>query len=56
MVFCQPWSGLGIMREFGVRFAFDPQCNIKDVSINSREGTYHVPGQEYYEESRISSQ
>jgi hypothetical protein len=30
-------------------------CNIKgNISINSGERIYHVPGQEYYDETRIS--
>lgn len=32
-------------------------CNIKgNVSINSRERIYHVPGQEYYASTKISPQ
>ncbi|WP_444965422.1 sunset domain-containing protein [Rhizobium leguminosarum] len=30
-------------------------CNIKgNVTIGSRERIYHMPGQEYYDETRIS--
>lgn len=33
----------------------DPSCNIKgNISINSGERIYHVPGQEYYFETNIS--
>ena len=33
------------------------KCNIKgNISINSRERIYHVPGQEYYAATKISSQ
>lgn len=36
---------------------FDPACNIKgNVSINSGERIFHVPGQHYYEATRISLQ
>jgi len=36
---------------------FDPACNIKgNISINSRAKIYHVPGQEYYEATKISPQ
>ncbi len=32
-------------------------CNIKgNISINSRERIYHVPGQEYYASTKISPQ
>jgi hypothetical protein len=32
-------------------------CNIKgNISINSRERVYHVPGQEYYTATKISPQ
>lgn len=32
-------------------------CRIKgNILINSRERIYHVPGQEYYEETKISPQ
>ncbi|MCV9960359.1 succinoglycan biosynthesis protein exoi [Pararhizobium sp. BT-229] len=32
----------------------DPTCDIKgNISINSRERIYHVPGQKYYSETRI---
>jgi hypothetical protein len=31
-------------------------CNIKgNISINSGERIYHVPGQEYYDETRITT-
>jgi hypothetical protein len=36
---------------------YEPSCNIKgNVSINSGERIYHVPGQEYYDETKISPQ
>jgi len=36
---------------------FSSSCRIKgNISINSRERIYHVPGQLYYEETRISPQ
>ncbi len=39
------------------RKAFDPACNIKgNISINSRAKIYHVPGQENYEDTKISPQ
>ncbi len=32
-----------------------PSCRIKgNISINSRERIYHVPGQLYYDDTRIS--
>lgn len=34
-----------------------PSCNIKgNVSINTGERIYHVPGQHYYEATKISPQ
>ena len=34
----------------------NPNCNIKgNVSINSQERIYHVPGQKYYDETQISA-
>ncbi|WP_261337423.1 hypothetical protein [Rhizobium leguminosarum] len=53
----------GVVGYFGVKagdmsapFAhFAVGCNIKgNVSIGSRERIYHVPGQEYYDETKIS--
>ena len=39
------------------RSAYDPACNIKgNISIESRERIYHVPGQEYYAVTKISPQ
>lgn len=36
---------------------FNPACNIKgNVSINSGERIYHIPGQHYYEATKISPQ
>ncbi|NSX87672.1 hypothetical protein G6L86_18880 [Agrobacterium tumefaciens] len=35
--------------------AFDPSCTIKgNVSIDTGERIYHVPGQHYYEATKIS--
>jgi len=35
--------------------AFSSGCNIKgNISIDTGERIYHVPGQEYYDETRIS--
>ncbi|WP_260691519.1 sunset domain-containing protein [Rhizobium laguerreae] len=37
--------------------SFAASCKIKgNVSINSRERIYHVPGHEYYDETKISPQ
>lgn len=37
------------------RHLYDPKCDIKgNISINSRAKIYHVPGQEYYDETNIS--
>ena len=37
--------------------ALSGACNIKgNISIQSREHIYHVPGQEYYEETKIYPQ
>lgn len=37
------------------RETYDPQCNVKgNISINSGEKIYHVPGQEYYDVTNIS--
>lgn len=37
------------------RAAYDPACTIKgNISINSGERIYHVPGQEYYSATKIS--
>lgn len=37
------------------RSAYDPACNIKgNISINSGQYIYHVPGQEDYHRTRIS--
>lgn len=39
------------------RQSFDQSCNIKgNVSINSREKIYHLPGQENYAATKISPQ
>lgn len=39
------------------RQAYDSPCDIKgNVSINSGERIYHVPGQEYYLKTKISPQ
>ncbi|MBY5551312.1 hypothetical protein HFO61_31740 [Rhizobium leguminosarum] len=55
----------GVVGYFGVEVAyifaplanFSMACNIKgNVSIGSRERIYHHPGQEYYDETRISPQ
>ncbi len=36
---------------------FDQTCKIKgNISVNSGERIYHVPGQHYYEDTRISPQ
>lgn len=36
---------------------YDPACNIKgNISINSREKIYHVPGQSFYDDTVISPQ
>jgi hypothetical protein len=41
--------------ENGVIVQRGTSCNIKgNVSINSRERIYHVPGQHYYEATKIS--
>ncbi|TBC54567.1 hypothetical protein U8Q06_27020 (plasmid) [Rhizobium beringeri] len=54
--------GAGVLGYFGVEVGdmfstFAVGCNIKgNVSISSRERIYHVPGQEYYDETRISPQ
>lgn len=57
--------GAGVVGFLGVEAAdmsalfanFGTACNIKgNVSINSRERIYHVPGQEYYDETKISPQ
>jgi len=35
--------------------AVKPSCNIKgNISLNTGERIYHVPGQQYYAETRIS--
>lgn len=35
--------------------AVSPSCAIKgNISVNSGEQIYHIPGQKYYEETRIS--
>ncbi len=35
--------------------AFSSACNIKgNISLNTGERIYHIPGQEYYDETRIS--
>ncbi|KWV56679.1 hypothetical protein AS026_33065 [Rhizobium altiplani] len=35
--------------------AFSSACNIKgNISLNNGERIYHVPGQEYYDETRVS--
>lgn len=37
------------------RAVYDPACTIKgNISINSGERIYHVPGQEYYAATKIS--
>ncbi|MGR9221290.1 sunset domain-containing protein [Rhizobium leguminosarum] len=55
--------GAGVVGYFGVEVAdmatslanFSMACNIKgNVTIGSRERIYHMPGQEYYDETRIS--
>ncbi|MDI5929008.1 hypothetical protein [Rhizobium leguminosarum] len=55
----------GVVGYFGVEIAdmtapfvnFAGGCNIKgNVSIGSGERIYHVPGQEYYDETKISPQ
>lgn len=54
----------GVVGYFGVEiadmavpFVNFANCNIKgNVSIGSGERIYHVPGQEYYDETRISPQ
>ncbi|MDR9776900.1 hypothetical protein RJJ65_30455 [Rhizobium hidalgonense] len=53
----------GVVGYFGVEIAAAPfayfasRCNIKgNVSIGSGERIYHVPGQEYYDETKISPQ
>ena len=39
------------------RSLYDPSCNIKgNISINSGEKIYHVPGQHDYAQTRISMQ
>lgn len=39
------------------RSLYDPSCNIKgNISINSHEKIYHVPGQRDYPQTRISMQ
>lgn len=39
------------------RSAYDPACNIKgNISINSGEHIYHIPGQKDYASTRISSE
>lgn len=57
--------GAGVVGYFGVEVAdmsapvpaFAVGCTIKgNVSINSGERIYHVPGQEYYDATRISPQ
>ncbi|MBB5044884.1 hypothetical protein HNQ66_004311 [Shinella fusca] len=37
------------------REIYDPSCNIKgNVSYNGGQRIYHVPGQHYYEDTRIT--
>ncbi|TCR72217.1 hypothetical protein [Rhizobium sp. BK376] len=39
----------------GAREVVDPKCDIKgNISIDTGERIYHVPGQKYYAETRIS--
>jgi len=41
----------------GLTSATSGECNIKgNISINSGERIYHVPGQEYYSATKISPQ
>lgn len=36
------------------REVYDPTCNIKgNISVDTGERIYHVPGQEYYHKTRI---
>jgi hypothetical protein len=38
------------------RTVYDPACNIKgNISYNGGQRIYHVPGQHYYDETRIST-
>jgi hypothetical protein len=44
--------GIGLAIQIGPEFT---SCNIKgNISYNGGEKIYHVPGQEYYSETRIS--
>lgn len=44
--------GVGLAIQIGPEFT---SCNIKgNISYNTGEKIYHVPGQEYYSETRIS--
>ncbi|WP_292570386.1 hypothetical protein [Mesorhizobium sp.] len=44
--------GIGLAIQIGPEFT---SCNIKgNISYNTGEKIYHVPGQEYYSETRIS--
>ncbi|MGZ2483157.1 hypothetical protein ACVITL_001680 [Rhizobium pisi] len=62
---CLAVIGGGVVGYLGVEIAdmtapfanFSGGCNIKgNVSIGSGERIYHVPGQEYYDETKISPQ
>ncbi|HEV7305183.1 succinoglycan biosynthesis protein exoi [Ensifer sp.] len=47
----------GSFTSLATGLGLSPSCNIKgNVSINSRERIYHVPGQERYAETNISPQ
>jgi hypothetical protein len=53
--FAEDLSGAG-MASYALSLV-SPSCTIKgNVSIDSGEHIYHVPGQEYYDQTRISPQ
>ncbi len=50
----EPETVVSAVKDQALRFGLMPGCNIKgNISINSGEHIYHMPGQEYYSATRI---
>lgn len=52
-----PVDGVGGLQDAVTAVGLSPSCDIKgNVSIDTGERIYHVPGQEYYDETRIRTE